>query len=152
MTKQVPDSSNRNSMHYFSSTPMNCSLSKYLPTASSVHTVFLSWSAMIDSKSLVKQLCTYFSSISEPKIATSSDLLAGKYPHETQLETTLAACMNQVSQQLYLIQNPPGAVLSELFYIARISIQMLLFFKTRRDLSLYLFKYNANFTDYLPLI
>lgn len=79
---------------------------------------------MIDSGSLVKQLCTYFSAISGPKIATFSDLLAGKYSHETQLETNLAACMNQVSQQLYLNQNLPGAVLSELFDIARISIQM----------------------------
>lgn len=75
----------------------------------------------MDSKSLVKQLCAYFPAISEPKIATFSYLLAGKYSYETQLETNLAACMNQVSQQLYLIQNLPGAVLSELFYIARIS-------------------------------
>lgn len=101
---------------------MNCSLSKYLPAASSVHVVFLSWSAMIDSESLVKQLCAYFSAISERKIATFSDIFAGKYSHETQLETKLAACMNQVSQQIYLIQNLPGAVLCELSYIAWIRI------------------------------
>lgn len=108
-------------MHFFVNRQMNCSLSKYLPTASSVLIVYLFSSARIYSESLVKQLVAYFSAIREPKIATFSDFLAGKYSYETRLETNLVACKSQVSQQFNLIQNLPESVLSELYFIVRMS-------------------------------
>lgn len=70
---------------------MNCSLSKYLPTASSVLIVYLFPSARIYSESLIKQLVAYFSATRETKIATFSAFLAGKYSYEQQLETNLVA-------------------------------------------------------------